>query len=104
VYSGEPMSPIEAAEALVRQAGSEFNTSVVNKAVSLINVYPVGAVVVVKFGNNRVSTGLRGVVRRVASENLKRPGIVLLWNQRGHRIAPLIVDLDTMPDIQIELV
>jgi HD-GYP domain-containing protein (c-di-GMP phosphodiesterase class II) len=104
VYSGEPLSPIQAAEALVRQAGPEFNTSVVNKAVSLINVYPVGALVVVKFGNDHVPTGLRGVVRRVASENLKRPGIVLLWNQRGHRIAPLIVDLDTMPDIQIELI
>ena len=104
VYSGEAMSPIQAAEALVHLAGSSLNKKIVNKAISLINVYPVGAIVVVKSGNNHVPIGTKGVVQRIASENLKRPEIVLLWSSNGHRISPISIDLDTERDVQIELV
>ena len=103
-YTGEPLSPIQAAETLVHQAGVVYNKKIVDKAISLINVYPIGALVVVKFGNNHIPMGTKGVVRRMASENLERPEIVLLWDSNGHRISPQIIDLDTERDIQIELV
>jgi HD-GYP domain-containing protein (c-di-GMP phosphodiesterase class II) len=104
VHSGEAMSPIQAAEALVHLAGSSLNKKIMNKAISLINVYPVGAIVVVKFGNNHVPIGTKGVVQRIASENLKRPEVVLLWSSNGYRISPIPIDLDTERDVQIELV
>ncbi len=85
-------------------AGQRVNQTITNKAISLINVYPIGALVVVKFGNNHILMGTKGVVRRVASENLERPEIVLLWDSNGQRISPMIIDLDTTHDIQIELV
>lgn len=103
-YSEASLAPVQAAETIVHQAGTLFNKTVVSKAISLINVYPIGAVVTVKFGNNHVPVGTRGVVRRVASENLKRPEVIFLWNRKGHRISPQVVDLDAAPDIQIELV
>ena len=81
-----------------------MNQTIINKAISLINVHPIGAVVVIKFGNNHIPMGTKGVVRRIASENLERPEIVLLWDSNGQRISPQIIDLNTTHDIQIELV
>lgn len=103
-YTGESLSPIQAAETLVHQAGVVFNKKIVDKGISLINVYPIGALVEVKFGNNHFPPGTRGVVRRIASENLERPEIVLLWDSNGQRISPQVIDLDKTHDIQIELV
>ncbi|MBU1936642.1 HD domain-containing protein, partial [bacterium] len=103
-YTGEALSPIQAAETLVHQAGEVYNKKIVDKAISLINVYPVGALIVVKYGNNHISQGMKGVVKRNASENLERPEIILLWDSKGHRVSPQMIDLDTVHDIQIELV
>ncbi len=94
----------DAKTALIIVEEKKYNKTIVSKAVSLINVFPIGAVVAVKFGNSHVPVGSRGVVRRAASENLKRPEVLFLWNRMGHRIAPIIIDLDAAPDIQIELV
>jgi HD-GYP domain-containing protein (c-di-GMP phosphodiesterase class II) len=99
-----PMTPAQAAETLVRGAGSVYNHAVVSKALELINLYPVGSIVEVKAGNMLFPTGMRGVVRRGTGVNLKRPEIMLIWDHNRNSITPRILDLSRHPEVEIDLV
>jgi response regulator RpfG family c-di-GMP phosphodiesterase len=100
----EAMSPARAMETLVRGAGSLYNRAVVSKALEIINVYPVGAIVEITAGTMLFGEGMRGVVRRASGKGLKRPEILVLWDRRGQRVTPRILDLNTQTGVEIELV
>jgi HD-GYP domain-containing protein (c-di-GMP phosphodiesterase class II) len=99
-----PMTPAQAIESLVRGAGTIYNHAVVSKAMELINIYPVGSMVEIKTGNMMFPAGMRGVVRRGAGINLKRPEIMLIWDNNRRRITPRILDLSHYLDIVVDLV
>ncbi|MDD5088958.1 MAG: HD domain-containing protein [bacterium] len=100
----EPMSPVKAMETLVRGAGTLYNRAVVSEALRIINVYPVGSIVEIRIGDQLFETGARGVVRRGNHQYLNRPEILVLWDRRGQRCAPRVLDLNQHPGVEIELV
>lgn len=101
----EAMTPVRAMETLVRGAGSLYNRSVVSKALELINVYPVGAMVEVTVGNLLFDTGMRGVVRRSTGTRFQKPEVLVLWDKRGRRIDPArVLDLNDNRGVEIDLI
>jgi HD-GYP domain-containing protein (c-di-GMP phosphodiesterase class II) len=99
-----PMSPAKALESLVRGAGALYNRSVVSKACELINLYPAGSIVEVTIGDASFGTGARGVVRRSSGTNFRKPEVLVLWDPRGNRITPRILDLNRHQGVEIALV
>ncbi|MBI5059466.1 HD domain-containing protein [candidate division KSB1 bacterium] len=99
-----PMSPAKACECLVRGAGSLYNRAVVSKACELINIYPAGSIIEVTVGDAHFAPGCRGVVRRSAGTNFRKPEVLMIWDPRGARQTPRILDLNRHPGVQISLV
>jgi HD-GYP domain-containing protein (c-di-GMP phosphodiesterase class II) len=100
----EAMSPARALETLVRGAGSLYNRAVVSKALELINVYPVGAIVEITMGNLMFDRGMRGVVRRSTGQRLQRPEILVLWDKKGNKLtSPRVLDLNVHRGVEIDL-
>jgi HD-GYP domain-containing protein (c-di-GMP phosphodiesterase class II) len=100
----DAMTAASATETLVRGAGTLYNRSVVSKALEIINVYPVGALVEVTTGNSLFNSGNRGVVRRAGGQRMHKPEILILWDKSGNRLAaPLVLDLNQHPGLEVEL-
>ncbi len=100
----EAMTPAAAMECLVRGAGSLYNRSIVSRALELINVYPVGSVVMIKVGDSKFANGWRGVVRRSTGEHFSRPEVLMLWDRKGAAIQPRLLDLNKHRGIEVELI
>lgn len=80
-------------------SGTSLNASLVTRFFRTLSRFPVGGQVMVK--GPKVD-GFIGVVVRQSSDDPDRPVVRLLWDARGHRIAPLEIDLSVCSELEVQ--
>lgn len=83
-------TPARTIATIERDAGTHFNSAVVDVLRTTVPLYPVLSNVCVLSGKY---THYRGVVAEVSRANLNRPKIRLMFNAAGERIDPIEIDL-----------
>ncbi|MDK9698570.1 MAG: HD domain-containing protein [bacterium] len=101
----DPLTPLQAVEEITALAGTRFHPYVVTEAISIINVFPIGSLVRIKQTRQTDLLLYRGVVSKVFSEDLHHPEVLLLRNDRGHKLdRPLLVNLKDDSQARLECI
>ncbi len=91
-------SPVEAVQIIIEKTPQWFNETVVEEAVSTINVFPLGSNVKVLECRRYDYTGWSGVVSGLNPADIHHPRVLLLYNNRHQRIEnPRMVDFSEDP-------
>lgn len=99
----EPMNPMNAVEKIIGHTPDWFNPHITQMALSVINVFPEGSNVEVRESRHYSLVGFRGVVSKINLENLSRPTVTLLYNNRHQRLdKPVVVDFNDDSRIKLE--
>ncbi|MBI4557410.1 MAG: hypothetical protein HY706_07500, partial [Candidatus Hydrogenedentes bacterium] len=96
--SRPPMPPDTTLQAIRSAAGTHLNRAVVVAFLRVVPVYPLGTEVLVRSERYR---GFSGLVTRVNVARLDKPTILLLHDAQGNTIAPVELNLNTEPDLEI---
>lgn len=98
-----PLTPEAALHKLVKNAGTHWNSYVVQALIKLVDRYPVGMRVRIKRATTKKLQGYIGVVGKRNPNDPARPLLLLTHNALGNRIRPMKVDLSKEETIDIEL-
>ncbi|WP_179957414.1 HD-GYP domain-containing protein [Exilibacterium tricleocarpae] len=79
-------SPAQALSVLYRWMGIKFDQRLVESFIRFLGVYPVGSVV-------ELDSGEVGIVIETKAFHLMMPKIALVLDNKGHKIAPEVIDL-----------
>jgi HD-GYP domain-containing protein (c-di-GMP phosphodiesterase class II) len=96
----DPVSPFDAVQMILDKTPSWFNPHIVQRAVSMISVFPEGCNVQIADTDHYKYVGYRGVVSKINVENLQRPTVTLLYNNLHKRLDPPI-EVDFTDDKRI---
>ena len=92
------MDPPEVAATLRKMAGTHLNREIVSRLLSILPTYPVGTEVVVVSGKLE---GYSGIVTDVDPYHVNHPIVRILFDSRGHAVAP--IEVDTRKEKGVEL-
>ncbi len=92
------MSPSEIVAALQSMAGDHLNREIVTRFLSILPTYPISTKVVVISPKLQ---GYRGIVTDIHPAHLSRPVVRILFDRRGHAVAPFELDTHKEKDIEI---
>ncbi len=91
-------TPDQAFFIMKRMAGTHINREVLKMMFEVIPAYPLGTTVIISTGKFK---NYIAVVSKINRENLSRPVIRVLYNDRKKRIEPFEIDLAANPHINI---
>ncbi|WP_025209775.1 HD-GYP domain-containing protein [Hippea sp. KM1] len=91
-------TPDQAFFIMKRMAGTHINKEVLKMMFDIIPAYPLGTTVIISTGRFK---NYIGVVSKINEDNLSRPVIRVLFNDRRKRIEPFEIDLSANPHINI---
>ncbi len=94
-------SPEEALKSIIIGAGTQFNKEVVKAMISVTPVYPVGSVVQICDGPERIRN-YTAVVVKVRKKQLNKPMIIIIKSPDGKRVKPFKIDLLNNPEVKIK--
>ena len=89
----EPLSPLQAMQLLISQAGGRLNSHVVNALLSMVPVFPVGTRILVTKSPKSNLLGHQGVVSRANPKEKEKPQVILLFDKFKRRVPLVLVDL-----------
>ena len=102
------LSPTEAIKKMLQGKETLYNKEILATLVQIIPAYPEAARVRVKrlLGPDHLKAyhSYLGVVAKVNEEALDRPVIILIRDQFGNQIPPLVIDTSTLQEVELELV
>jgi len=98
----DPVTPFEAIRRILDMTPQKFNPHIVQRAVSMINVFPEGSNVEVADSKHYKLVGFRGVVAKTNLENLNKPVVTLLYDSRRKRL-PKPLNVDFAKDDRVRL-
>jgi len=97
------MNPMAAVQKIIAYTPKWFNPHITQMALSVINVFPEGSNVEIRESRHYSLIGFRGVVSKINMENLSRPTVTLLYNNRHQRLEkPVVVDFNDDNRIKLE--
>lgn len=79
-------SPAEALKLIFDGAGRHFNDKLVKFFINIMGIYPVGTLVM-------LDTHEMGVVFDTKSEDMLKPVVIIISNEKGSRVTPYLFDL-----------
>ena len=85
-------------------AGSTFNKDIVRNFFHIAPIYPVGVYVKVANCDDSSLLGYCGVVAKINEENLNRPIIILIADNKLKRINPIKVNTSQLDKVILELI
>jgi len=91
-------TPDQAFFIMKRMAGTHINREVLKMMFEVIPAYPLGTTVIISTGKFK---NYIAVVSKINRDNLSRPVIRVLYNDRKNRIEPFEIDLAANPHINI---
>jgi len=91
-------TPDQAFFIMKRMAGTHINREVLKMMFEIVPAYPLGTTVIISTGKFR---NYIAVVSRINRENLSRPVIRVVYNDRRKRIEPFEIDLSVNPHINV---
>ncbi len=91
-------TPDQAFFIMKRMAGTHINREVLKMMFEVIPAYPLGTTVIISTGKFK---NYIAVVSKINRENLSRPVIRVMYNDRKKRIEPFEIDLAANPHINI---
>ncbi len=91
-------TPDQAFFIMKRMAGTYINREVLKMMFEIIPAYPIGTTVIISTGRYK---NYIAVVSKINRNNLSRPVIRVLYNERRKRIEPFEIDLSMNPHINI---
>lgn len=91
-------TPDQAFFIMKRLAGSHINREVLKMMLDIIPAFPLGTTVIITSGRFK---NFIGVVSKINRENLSRPVVRVLFNEKRNRIEPFEIDLKQNPHITI---
>ncbi len=91
-------TPDQAFFIMKRMAGTHINREVLKMMFEVIPAYPLGTTVIISTGKFK---NYIAVVSKINRENLSRPVIRVIYNDRKKRIEPFEIDLAANPHINI---
>jgi len=94
-------TPIQSIKHLLRIAGTQLNTSIVNTLISMIPVYSGGCRVVILEDADPARVGCIGVVEHSNPRQQDRPDIILVYDKDGKRIPAAPIKLSECISTQI---
>jgi hypothetical protein len=89
----EQLTPPEAVKEIIGTTPTWFNEHIVNEALEVINVFPVGSLVRLADSSRGAMIGYKGVVAKMNLNDQHRPVITLLHSQRQRLDQPTTIDL-----------
>jgi HD-GYP domain-containing protein (c-di-GMP phosphodiesterase class II) len=98
----EPLTPTQAMQLLITDAGTRLNTHVVNALITMVPAFPVGTRVVVTKSPKPFLVGHAGVVSRSNPAHQEKPQVLLMLDKFKRRIQPMMVDLAEEKDFEIQ--
>ena len=98
------MSSKEAVKELILNAGTELNKDIVQTALRIVPIYPIGVLLKVLNASDPSTIGLTGVVAAFHEEHKDRPTFILLFDQEGNRMHPRRIDFAEDPRCSFEVV
>ncbi|WP_051904349.1 HD-GYP domain-containing protein [Hippea jasoniae] len=91
-------TPDQAFFIMKRMAGTHINREVLKMMFEIIPAYPLGTTVIISSGRFK---NYIGVVSKINPDNLSRPVIRVLFNEKRNRVEPFEIDLSANPHINI---
>ena len=85
-------SPEDAIKSLILASGTQLNREVVNALINITPIYPVGAMVIITAGHEKL-IGCTAVVAQVRKQLLSKPIIIVTNAPNGSKIKPIKIDL-----------
>ncbi len=92
------MKPHEIVDTLRKAGGTQLNSELVHRFLSVLPTYPVGSEVVIV---SRKFRDHRGVVTAINPGNIHRPKLRLLFDPTGRKISPIEIDASKDKEIQL---
>lgn len=90
MWGHPPMTPDAALAAIESVAGTHLNKAIVTAFIKLVPVYPRGLEVIVRSGTFR---NFSGIVAKIRPNQLDKPVVLLIRDNRGNSISPIELDL-----------
>jgi HD-GYP domain-containing protein (c-di-GMP phosphodiesterase class II) len=98
----DPLSPTQAMQLLISEAGVRLNSHVVNSLIALIPAFPVGTRIVVTKSPKAFMVGHAGVVTRTNPNRQEKPEVLLLIDKFKRKIQPVKLNLAEEKDYEIQ--
>ncbi|MFC1692632.1 HD-GYP domain-containing protein [Candidatus Latescibacterota bacterium] len=103
-YDKEQLTPRGVIKKLISMAGSYFNKDIVRTLFQIVSIYPVGVYVKVVKCDNSSLINYYGVIAEVNEDNLNKPVIILIINNKLKRINPIKIDTSRLENVKLELI
>ncbi len=102
-YDEEQLTPRDVIKKLISMAGTIFNKDVVRTLIQIVPIYPLGVYIRVANSDDLSLIGYYGVVAEVNEENLHKPVIILITDNKLKKIKPIKIDTSQLDKVKLEL-
>ena len=99
----KPHPAIDAIKMVIALSGTKLNSTIVKALVSIIPLYPTGALIRVTHAREPHLIGYVGVVAQNHASRLSKPLIILFENRNHQRVDPILIDTNKSSEFHFEL-
>lgn len=97
-----PKSPLDAIKFLLKAAGTQLNSSIIDVLIPMIPIYSVGTRVQIVSAHKESLIGATAVVSKTNRERQDRPEITLIYDAQGNWIEHTVFNLEEKPEIIVQ--
>ena len=103
-YEKEQLAPQEVIGKLITMTGTVYNKDIIITLVKVVPLYPVGIYVKVVGIDDSSLTGYYGVVAQINEDNLGKPVIIFVVDNRLKKIKPKKIDTSQFNNVRLEII